>query len=73
MYYNVQLPAVEVGPGQLPSSKPMFFSREWSVGKVVDSIAQKYKLKNENNRLHSGVSRPSRQSVDLASLLLHWG
>ena len=29
--------------------KAMFFSKEWSVGKTVDFIAQKYKLRNENN------------------------
>jgi hypothetical protein len=34
----------------------MFFSREWSIGKVVDYTAQKYKLRNENNQLHSMVS-----------------
>lgn len=50
VYYNVELPG---GAGGSPD-KPMFFSREWSVGKVVDFVAQKNGLRNSNNRPSSG-------------------
>ena len=50
MYYFVQLPEGTASPQQ-----QLFFSKEWSVGKVVDYVARKHKLVNENNLLHSKV------------------
>ena len=50
MYYLVRLPEEAASP-----DKAMYFSKEWSVGKVVDYVAQKHKLTNENNFLHSQV------------------
>lgn len=35
------------------ASEPMFFSKTWSIGRVIDSIADRLKLKNENNLLNS--------------------
>lgn len=33
----------------------MFFSKEWSVGRVVDYVAQRHRLTNQNNLLHAQV------------------
>ncbi|KAM4705909.1 AN1-type zinc finger protein 1 [Rhinophrynus dorsalis] len=45
VYFQVFLPK-----GQKEKSKPMFFCKKWSIGKVVDYAASLASLKNENNR-----------------------
>lgn len=44
IYYHVNLPE-ECGLQRAP----LFFSREWSMGKAVDFMARKYNLRNDNN------------------------
>ncbi|XP_075439137.1 AN1-type zinc finger protein 1 isoform X1 [Ascaphus truei] len=45
VYFQVFLPR-----GVQEKSKPMFFSKKWSVGKVVDYAASLASLKNDNNK-----------------------
>ncbi|XP_028925199.1 AN1-type zinc finger protein 1 [Ornithorhynchus anatinus] len=45
IYFQVFLPK-----GSREQSKPMFFSRTWSVGRAVDFAASVADLKNDNNR-----------------------
>ena len=70
VYFQVQLPTTTTTTAtQLPGKSkfspeegvPMFFSREWSVGKVVDYIAQRHKLKNENNNPLAKVGRGGKE------------
>ena len=55
MFFSVRLPQEHSGV-DLPAACPMFFSREWSVGRVVDFIAQKHKLLNDNHVPQAPVS-----------------
>ncbi|XP_040289056.1 AN1-type zinc finger protein 1 [Bufo bufo] len=45
VYFQVYLPK-----GGQDRSKPMFFCKKWSIGKVVDYAASTASLKNDNNR-----------------------
>ncbi|KAE8599104.1 hypothetical protein XENTR_v10017064 [Xenopus tropicalis] len=45
VYFQVYLPK-----GQKEKSKPMFFCKKWSIGKVVDYAASLANLKNDNNK-----------------------
>jgi len=55
MFFSVRLPQ-EHSSEDSSAGSPMFFSREWSVGRVVDFIAQKHKLPNENHLPQAEVS-----------------
>jgi hypothetical protein len=45
VYYDVTLPA-----GCSVQSASLFFSKEWAVGKVVDSVSRKFKISNQNDQ-----------------------
>ncbi|XP_060055524.1 AN1-type zinc finger protein 1 isoform X3 [Erinaceus europaeus] len=45
IYFQVFLPK-----GSKEKSKPMFFSHQWSIGKVIDFAASLANLKNDNNK-----------------------
>ncbi|KAE8599110.1 hypothetical protein XENTR_v10017064 [Xenopus tropicalis] len=50
VYFQVYLPK-----GQKEKSKPMFFCKKWSIGKVVDYAASLANLKNDNNKAAAKV------------------
>ncbi len=59
MYFSVRLPSdVSCGSqaGLPQADTPMYFSKEWSMGKVIDFIAQKHKLTNNNHLSQAPVS-----------------
>lgn len=67
-YFEIILPK-EYGE----ASKPVFVSKVWTIGKVVDYLSQKYKLRNNNDKpnakklcLHSldGMDIIMRQTVE---------
>ncbi|CAH2315188.1 AN1-type zinc finger 1 [Pelobates cultripes] len=45
VYFQVFLPK-----GMKEKSKPMFFCKKWSIGKIVDYAASLASLKNDNNK-----------------------
>nr|XP_054764908.1 AN1-type zinc finger protein 1-like [Lytechinus pictus] len=51
LFFQVYLPK-----GHSEKQKPMFFSKMWSIGKMVDRIAALLELKNENNIATAKVS-----------------
>ncbi|XP_064393339.1 AN1-type zinc finger protein 1-like isoform X1 [Halichondria panicea] len=48
VYFEVELPRTS----GLPNTS-MFVSKEWCVGRTVDYIAQRFKLKNDNHKAHA--------------------
>lgn len=51
IYFQVFLPK-----GSKEKSKPMFFCRQWSIGKAVDFAASLASLKNDNNKSTAKVN-----------------
>ncbi|XP_028392304.1 AN1-type zinc finger protein 1-like [Dendronephthya gigantea] len=49
--------------------KPMFFSKKWSIGRIIDQIAKTYKLKNENNQQTSKKLRLFEKSSERQLIL----
>ncbi|CAB3992882.1 Hypothetical predicted protein [Paramuricea clavata] len=45
VYFSIILPDEST-----EKSKPMFFSKKWSIGRIIDQISKMCKLRNENNR-----------------------
>ncbi|KAG9478671.1 hypothetical protein GDO78_012362, partial [Eleutherodactylus coqui] len=70
IYFQVYLPK-----GGKEKSKPMFFCKKWSIGKVVDCAASIADLKNDNNRAdakklrvcqaETGAALPMDSSVEM--------
>ncbi|KAI5713648.1 hypothetical protein M8J76_002757 [Diaphorina citri] len=57
VYFNIHAPKIEPSPGQ-EKCKPIYVSRDWSLGKVIDFAATKLKVVNENR--NPGVSAKLR-------------
>ncbi|XP_075684254.1 AN1-type zinc finger protein 1 [Rhinoderma darwinii] len=70
IYFQVYLPK-----GEKDKSKPMFFCKKWSIGKVVDYAASIAGLKNDNNKAaakklrvchaETGAALPMDSSVEI--------
>lgn len=70
MYYEVQLPKEYGLPNKpmffskvreqevaLPHSPSSLHPQEWAVGRVIDFVAEKLKLRNENNKQCTQVKK----------------
>eukprot|EP00794_Sanderia_malayensis_P007912 gene7912-8767_t len=49
IYFNVELPTESSGKATTPVGCPMFFSKTWSAGRIIDNVAAMKNIKNENN------------------------
>ncbi|KAK5647286.1 hypothetical protein RI129_002178 [Pyrocoelia pectoralis] len=52
VYFNVQLPATKN-----VKEVPVFVSKQWTLGRVIDAVAEECKLTNRNNRSDSPMLR----------------